>query len=79
MNNPFKKETNTGLIAVIVIGSVIAAGLAYLFFTEDGEELLEGLKYRLKERIKDIASTVLSEETGISKQTVRKAADVAAK
>lgn len=79
MNNPFEKETNKGLIAGIVIGGVVAAGLAYLFFTEDGEELLQDLKRLLKDKAKDIASGVVSEKTGISKKTVKKAADEAAK
>ena len=79
MKNPFEKETNTGLIAGIVIGGVVAAGLAYLFFTQDGEELLEGLKHRLKDKAKDIASGVVSEKTGISKKAFKKAADVVAK
>lgn len=79
MKNPFEKETNKGLIAGMVIGGVIAAGLAYLFFTEDGEELLESLKRRLKDKAKDIASGVVSEKTGIPKKAARKAADVIAK
>jgi gas vesicle protein len=79
MENPFKKETHNGLIAAIVIGGVAAAALAYLFLTEDGEEMLEGLKHKLKEAAKDMASGVISDKSGISKNTVKKTADVVVK
>jgi hypothetical protein len=79
MKNPFEKENNNGLIAAIVIGSIAAAALAYLFFTEDGEEVLAGLKHTIKEKAKDIAFGVVSDKTGISKKTVKNAADVAIK
>lgn len=42
MKNPFEKRTHTRLISGVVIGGLIAAGLAYLFFTEEGEELWLG-------------------------------------
>ena len=77
MNNPFENKSNSGLIAGIVIGGVVAAGLAYLFLTEDGEELLESLKHNLKDKAKDFASGIVSDKTGINKQTVKKAAGVA--
>jgi hypothetical protein len=66
MKNPFEKERHTGLIAGLVIGGVVVAGLAYLFFTEDGEELL-----------KSIGAGILSDKTGLKKRTVKKAADIA--
>jgi len=78
MKNPFEKELHTGLIAGIVIGGVVAAGLAFLFFTEDGEETLAGLKHKLKDIGKDIAAGVLSDKTGINKTAVKKAGDVVA-
>lgn len=76
MKNPFEKESHTGLIAGLLIGGVVAAGLAYLFFTEDGEETLTGLKHKLKDMGKDIAAGMLSDKTGINKSTVKKAEDV---
>ena len=79
MENPFKKETHNSLIAAIVIGGVAAAALAYIFLTEDGEEMLEELKHKFKETAKDIASGMVSDKTGISKKTVKKAADVVMK
>ncbi|MGN6178396.1 MAG: hypothetical protein ACTHNW_04405 [Mucilaginibacter sp.] len=76
MKNPFEKDSHTGLLAGLLIGGVVAAGIAYLFFTEDGEETLAGLKHKLKDMGKDIAAGVLSEKTGIKKSTVKKAEDV---
>jgi gas vesicle protein len=72
MKNPLQKETLTGLIAGVVIGGVIAAGLAYLFFTEDGKEALESLKHRIKDMAKDLAAGVISYKTGVSILTNRK-------
>jgi hypothetical protein len=76
MDNPFKKESHTGLIVTVVIASIAAAGLAYLFFTEEGEEILDGLKHKVKDTVKDIAAGVVSKKTGVSKKTVKTAADV---
>jgi hypothetical protein len=79
MKNPFQKENNNGLIAAIVIGSVSAAALTYLFLTEDGEETLKGLKHKFKEATKDMIAGIVSDKTGISKNTVKKVADIAVK
>jgi len=78
MKNPFEKESHTGIIAGVVIGGALAAGLAYLFLTEDGEETLEDLKHKLKDIAKNFASGIISDKTGIDKPTVKKAADVVA-
>lgn len=77
MKNPLEKESHTGLIAGLLIGGVVAAGLAYLFFTEDGEELLAGWKHKAKEVVKDIGSGIISDKTGIKKKYVKKASNVA--
>jgi len=78
MKNPFEKESHKGMIAGVVIGGALAAGLAYLFFTEEGEETLDGLKHKLKDIAKSLASGIISDKTGIDKSTVKKAADVVA-
>jgi gas vesicle protein len=75
MKNPFEKKSPAGLIAGIAIGGVVAAGLAYLFFTEEGEELLADLKHKLKDLAKDTAAGVISKKTGFDKTTVKKAQD----
>jgi len=79
MKNPFEKKKPTGLIGGLVIGGVVAAGLAYLFFTEDGEEWLEGLKHKVKDMAKEMAAGVISDKTGFDQSTVKKAEDVVVK
>lgn len=79
MKNPFEKETHSGLIVGLVIGSIVAAGLAYLFFTEQGEEILAGWKHKAREAAKDIGSGIISDKTGINKKTVKKAASAIVK
>ena len=79
MKNLFKENSNSSLIAGIVVGGVVAAGLAYLFLTEDGEELLYSLKHMIKDKAEDFASEVVSDRTGIKKQTVKRAADAVIK
>ena len=79
MKNPFKQENNNGLITAIVIGGAVAAALAYLLLTEDGGELLAEFKDKIKETATDIVSGLMSGKTGISKKTVKTAADAAVK
>ena len=76
MKNPFEKEKHTGLIGGLLIGGVVAAGLAYLFLTEDGEKVLESIKHKVKDMAKDLVAGVISDKTGISKPTVKKTEDV---
>ena len=78
MKNRLEKDTHTGLVAGLVIGGVVAAGLAYLFFTEDGEATLERLKHKVKDMAKDLAAGVISDKTGVSKPTVKNAEDIVA-
>ena len=78
MKNPFEKEKNTGLIGGLLIGGVVAAGLAYLFLTEDGERVLESIKHKVKDMAKDLAAGVISDKTGLEKSTVKTAEDVVA-
>jgi gas vesicle protein len=79
MKNPFEKENHTGLIAALVVGGIAAAALAYLFLTENGEEKLTVVKQKIKDTAKNVASGIVSDKTGISKKTVKKAADIAIK
>ena len=47
MNSPFKKQDNSALIAGIIISSVAAGTIAYLFTTENGNEVRKQLKEKL--------------------------------
>lgn len=78
MKNPLKKNDHTALIAAAVIGGIATAALAYLFLTEKGDEILAEIKHKIKDRAKDVASGVISDKTGISKNTVKKGADIVA-
>ncbi|MDB5117376.1 MAG: hypothetical protein JWQ79_2868 [Mucilaginibacter sp.] len=76
MGKLFEKENNSGLIAALIIGGVAAAALSYLFLTEDGEEILAGLKHKVKDMAKDLGAEIVSGKTGISKKSVKKAVAV---
>jgi hypothetical protein len=71
MENPFNKEKTT-LITGLVLGGAVAAGLAYLFFTEEGQQLLAGWTNKAKEAAKDIAAGIVSDKTGMSEKTIKK-------
>jgi hypothetical protein len=75
MKNPLKKEDNTQLIVLIAAGAVLAGALAYLFLTESGGEVLESVKHRIKDKVKELAADVISDKTGVKKHTVKKVAD----
>lgn len=78
MKNPLVKQNNSGLIALVVVGGVVAAGVAWLLLTDDGDELLENLKKQVKEIAKDTVAGVVSKKTGISKKTAKTAANIVA-
>ena len=75
MKNLLEKEDHTALVAAIAIGAITAAGIAYLYLTEGGHETRKSIKHKLKDEVKDLISDVISGKTGISKKTVKKAAD----
>jgi hypothetical protein len=75
MINPFVKEDNTGLIAAIVIGSLAAGALTYLFLTDNGNAVTGKLKKKAKQKAKNLAADIVSKKTGIAKKIVKKAAD----
>ncbi len=47
MNSPFKKQDNSALIAGIILSSVAAGTIAYLFTTENGNAVRKQLKEKL--------------------------------
>ena len=75
MKKPFKKQDNTGLIAVVAIGAVAAGALAYLYLSEGGSKARGSIKHKLKDVAKNLASGLISDKTGIKKKTVKKVAD----
>lgn len=75
MKNPFEKKHNTGIVIIIAAAAVTAGTLAYLYFTENGQETRKSLKHKLKDEAKNMASGFISKKTGISKRTIKKVAD----
>jgi hypothetical protein len=76
MKNPVEHKNHTGLIITLALASVAAAAAAYFYLTDDGEAMREEYSFKLKEGLKDFASGVISGATHISKETVKKMADL---
>ena len=79
MKNPFAKEDNSGLIAAMVIGSITAGLITFLYLTESGAAVRSKFKKKVKEKAKDKAAGVVSKKTGVRKKAVKAAADVVVK
>ena len=75
MKNPFEKDNTNTVIALSLLGSVAAAVAAYLFFTKSGAFVRGNAKKKVKAKIKDKASGLVSRKTGISKKAVKAVAD----
>ncbi|OOQ59778.1 hypothetical protein [Mucilaginibacter pedocola] len=75
MKNPFVKKDNSVIIGASVAGVAVAGGLAWLFFTDSGANVLDGWKTSLKEKGKDLAANFISRKTGVSKDITKPAAD----
>ena len=73
---PLKKRNHTRLIITAAVATVVAAGVAYLYLTEDGETMREDFHFKIKEGFKELASGLISNATSISKETVKKVADL---
>jgi len=71
MKNPFVKENTNAVIALSLIGSIAAAAAAYLFLTESGATMRGNAKRKVKAKIKDKASGLVSRKTGISKKAAK--------
>jgi gas vesicle protein len=63
MRNPFKKDNHIALIGAIVIGTVAAGAIAFLFLTEIGNDTRKSLKKKVKSFAKDAAADVFSKKT----------------
>ena len=75
MRNPFKKDNHTALIGAIVIGTVAAGAIAFLFLTELGNDTRRSLKKKIKSIAKDAAADAISKTTKIKKKVVNAAAN----
>lgn len=75
MKNPFEKQDNSAFIATVLIGSIAAGAIAYLYLTQSGSHARGGIKRKLKEKAKNAAAGAVSKKTGISKKLIKKAAD----
>lgn len=87
MKNPFKKQrNNTALIALGVTGAAAAGAIAYLYFTENGNnarhqatdslsKTIDKIGHSLKDEFKNLASSFISDKTGVAKRTVKRVAD----
>ncbi|OKS86495.1 hypothetical protein [Mucilaginibacter polytrichastri] len=75
MKNPFKKESNTGLVVLLSVVVVGAGAAAYLYLTESGASTNKAVKHKLKDEAKNLAAGFISKKIGISKKTIKKLAD----
>jgi len=75
MRNPFKKDNHTALIGAIVIGTVAAGAIAFLFLTEIGNDTRKSLKKKIKSIAKDTAADAINKKTKIKKKVVNAAAN----
>lgn len=75
MRNPFKKDNHIALIGAIVISTVAAGAIAFLFLTEIGNDTRKSLKKKVKSFAKDAAADVISKKNKIKKKVVNAAAN----
>jgi gas vesicle protein len=69
MRNPFKKDNHIALIGAIVIGTVAAGAIAFLFLTEIGNDTRKSLKKKVKSFAKDAAADVISKKKQNQKES----------
>jgi hypothetical protein len=75
MTNPFEKQSNAGVIAAVLFGSVAIGAVAYLFLTDNSSEIRGKTKKRLKAFAKEKAIKAVSEKTGFPTKAVKAVAD----
>jgi gas vesicle protein len=86
MKNPFVKQNNTALIALGITGAAAAGAIAYLYLTESGSNTrnklsdsvsseIDKLTKTFKDSFKDLAASIISNKTNVSKKTVKAVAD----
>jgi hypothetical protein len=75
MENPFNKNHNTAIAVTLAAGAVTASSLAWLYFTESGASTRQSIWHKVKDEAKNLAAGIISNKTGIHKQTLKKVAD----
>jgi hypothetical protein len=75
MKNLFEKDNTNTVIALSLLGSIAAAAAVYLYLTKSGAAVRGNAKKKVKAKIKDKASGLVSRKTGISKKAVKTVAD----
>ena len=75
MKNPIKENSHTGLYVGIGAAVLVAGAAAYLLLTEDGNKICDSIKEKTTDLFRDIASSFISDKTGIDKENVRNAAE----
>jgi hypothetical protein len=71
MRNPFQKQNNTALIATISIGALTAGTIAFLFLTEEGENIRRNLSQTIKGNLKSKAADLISRKTIIPQKVAK--------
>ena len=79
MKNPFVQENNNGLIVAVLLGSIAAGALSYLFLTDNGAAARAKLKNKANRKAKEIVAEVASKKTGVPKKAVKAVANHVAK
>jgi hypothetical protein len=79
MRNPFQKPNNTALIATISISALTAGTIAFLFLTEEGENIRGNLSRTIKENLKNKAADLINRKTIIPQKVAKILADHLAK
>ena len=74
MKNPFEKDNYKTLIAGAIL-SLAAAGAAYLFLSDKGENTRKGLKRKIKSIAKDAAVNAISKKIKIKKKAIKAVAE----
>lgn len=75
MKNPFEKDNKTALIVAAAIVSAAAGTIAFLFFTEKGNDARKSLKKKIKSIAKDAAVDAVSKKTKVKRKVVKAVAD----
>ncbi|MES2429283.1 MAG: hypothetical protein V4560_20035 [Bacteroidota bacterium] len=75
MRNPFQKQNNTALVATISISALTAGTMAFLFLTEEGENIRGNLLRAIKEQLKNKAADLINRKTIIPQKVAKIVAD----